>query len=91
MKYYEILYPYYALIQANSEEAAVQEYIYAVAGEQKEFDELMEEIKVVPEYYAAAKFSRGKGEGQEFIDINEVIDTLKIQKTQVLLIDGSLI
>ena len=91
MRFYEINDPYYALIMAASHGEAVQEYLDVVAGEQEEFEELMEEVKEVPEYYAATKFSRGKGEDRDLIDIEEVLDTLKSDKTQVLLMDGSLV
>ena len=91
MRFFEINEPYYALIKAPSYEEAVQEYLDVVAGEQDEFDELMEEAKEVPEYYAAAKYSRGKGEDRDLIDIEEVLEDLKSNKTQILLMDGSLI
>lgn len=91
MHFYEINDPYYALIMAPSYGDAVQEYLNVVAGEQDEFDELMEEVKIVPEYYAAARFSRGKGENRDLMNMDEILETLNSNKTQVLLMDGSLL
>ncbi|MEK4132021.1 hypothetical protein NYE67_20615 [Solibacillus sp. FSL W8-0474] len=91
MRYFEFLDPYYALIQAEFEGEAVQEYTDTVSGDEKDHETLMLEIKEVPEYYAAARLSRGKGENGELMELDEVLDILKSNKKQVLLMDGSLI
>lgn len=91
MRYFEFVIPYYALIKARNKEEATQEYINVVSGDQSDFDNLLEEAKEVPEYYAAAGFSRVKGENGELMDLDELLETLKDDKTQLLLIDGSLI
>ena len=91
MRYFEFAIPYYALIQARNEAEAVQEYIEVVAGDKSDFDTLLDEAKEVPEYYAGARFSRAKGEDGELMDLDEVVEILKEDKAQLLVIDGSLI
>lgn len=91
MNYFEFVYPYYALIKAQTEEEAAQEYINVIAGEQSDFEMLVEEAKVVPEYYAAARYSRTLSEDKKLIDLDEILDDLKRDEKQVLIIDGSLL
>lgn len=91
MYYFEFMLPYYALIKAKNGEGAVEKYIEVVAGDETEFDDLLEECKMVPEYYAGAKFSRSVGEDGKMLEMEEVINVLKSEKTELLLMDGSLI
>lgn len=91
MNYFEFVDPYYALIKARNGEEAVKKYIETVGGEEGDFQELLEESKLVPEYYASAKFALSKGENGEPTKLEEVIETLKSHDAELLLIDGSLL
>lgn len=91
MNYFEFVEPYYALIKAESGEEAVKKYIEIVAGEEGEFETLLEECKLVPEYYAAARFGRSTGEDGELCDLDEVIEILESKNSELLIMDGSLI
>lgn len=91
MNYFEFVDPYYALIKAKNDEEAVKKYIEVVAGDEGEFESLVEECKSVPEYYAAAKLSRSNDEFGKLVDFEEVRKLLESGDTEILLIDGSLI
>lgn len=91
MNYFEFLEPYYALIKADSGEEAVKKYIEAVAGDEDDFENLLEESKLVPEYYAVARFSRSTDETGKMSDLEEVLEILKSREPHLLLVDGSLI
>lgn len=91
MNFYEFSSPYYALIKAENEELAVQTYIECVAGEQNEFDDLLDECEVKPSDYAIARFAQGKGEASGQNSIVEILEILRSDQPEVLLIDGSLI
>jgi hypothetical protein len=91
MNYFEFDNPYYALIKANSGEEATKLYIESVAGEESEFNGILEGCNLVPEYYAAAKFARSKGEDGEMMKLEEVLKCLGSNEPELLLIDGSLI
>lgn len=91
MNYYEILEPYYALIKAKDDVEAVNFYIETVAGYEEEFDTIHENCNPVPEYYAAARFSRATGVEDKLIDFEEIIDVLESGRNEVLLMDGALI
>ena len=91
MKFYEIHEPYYALIKARDEVDATKKYIEVVAGEEDEFEEILENCEQVSDYYAVAKFARSLGEDRELVEFNEVMEALKSNDTEILLMDGSLI
>ena len=91
MNYFEFVEPYYALIKAKTGEESVEKYIEVVSGEESDFESLLEECELVPEYYASAKFSRSTGEDGELSDLEEVIEILKNEKSDVLLIDAGLL
>lgn len=91
MNYFEFLEPYYALIKADCGEEAVKKYIEIIAGDESDFESLLEESKLVPEYYAAARFSRSTDENGNMLDLEEVIEILKSSDTELLVMDGSLI
>jgi len=91
IKFFEFIEPYYALIKAKDYKEAVKTYIEEVAGEEDEFYELLEECKLVPELYATVKFCQAKGEDGELLDFKEFLKIIESDKTEVLLIDGSLL
>lgn len=91
MNYFEFVMPYYALIKAKNAEEAVEKYLEVVGGEENEFEDLLEESKLVPEYYASAKFAQSKGENGKMMKLEEVLEVLESKNPEVLLVDGSLI
>lgn len=91
MNYYEITNPYYALIKAQNENEATKLYIEFVAGDDSEFDDLLKEVELVPEYYASARYARTVGEDKESIPLNEILEDLRNDDSQVLIIDSALI
>lgn len=91
MNYFEFTEPYYALIKAKDDVDAVGKYIEVVAGNDSEVQALLDESKIVPEYYAAARFAQAKDENGKLVDLEEVIRTFKSDETEILLMDGSLL
>ncbi|GGE47847.1 hypothetical protein GCM10011391_28250 [Pullulanibacillus camelliae] len=91
MKFYEISEPYYALIKARSGEEAVKKYIEVVAGDESEFEILLEDCKLVPDYYASARFAQSRDEKGNLMDFDEVIEILESNETEILIMDGSLL
>ena len=90
MNYFEFVEPYYALIKSKTGEESVEKYIEVVVGEKSDFESLLEECKLVSEYYAAFKFSRSIREEREISDSEDIIELFKNEKSDVLLIDGGL-
>lgn len=88
MNYFEFVEPYRALIRAETGEESVEKYIEVVAGEESDFESLLEESKLVSECYALAKFVRSTQEDGTLPDLEEVFYN---EKTDVLLIDGALL
>lgn len=89
MNFYEIHDPYYALIKANNDEEAVEKYIEVVAGEESEFESLIEECEPVSKDYAFERFTSAPCE-----DGKQLIENLKYfnsDEVEILLIDGSLL
>lgn len=91
MNYYEITNPYYALIKAKDTSKATELYIEQVAGDESEYDTLLNDMELVPEYYASARYARTVGEDRELIPLDEVLDDLASNEPQVLIIDSALI
>jgi len=89
MKFYEVQYPYYALIMATDEDEAIEIYTDNVAEDHE--GDLIDEIEEVSRDYAVIRFSRTKSEDGQEIDQMEVLATLNSEDSQVLVIDGSLI
>lgn len=87
MKFYEVHYPYYALLKANDKEEAMQLYTECVADDD---GTLHEEIEEVERDYALVKFSRGRSEDKKEIPIIEVLSNFQSNEPMVLLIDGAL-
>jgi len=90
MNYFEFVEPYYALIKAKTGEESVEKYIEVVSGEESDFESLLEECKLVSEYYAAFKFRRSIWKDGRFSDSEDVIELFENDKSDVLLIDGGL-
>jgi len=90
MNYFEFVEPYYALIKAKTGEESVEKYIEVVCGEESDFESLLEDCKLVSEYYAASEFRRSIWEDGRFSDSEDVIELFKNEKSDVLLIDGGL-
>src|SRR5690625_278882 len=91
MNYYELLDPYYALVKAKNKEEAVGKYIEVVAGEESDIGALLEECKLVPEYYASARLAQSKSENGKLIDLEEVVEAFKRYKTEIMLVDSSVL
>ena len=91
LKFFEFIEPYYALIKAKDCEEAVKKYIEVVAGEEDEFDKLLEECKLVHELYAIVKLSQAVGEDGKLSDVEEIVEILESDEPEVLLIDGCLL
>jgi hypothetical protein len=87
MKFYEVHYPYYALLKANDKEEAMQLYTECVADDD---GSLHEEIKEVERDYALIKFSRGKTEDRKEVPVLEILNDFQSNESMVLLIDGAL-
>lgn len=87
MKFYEVHYPYYALLKANDKEEDIQLYTECVADDD---GSLHEEIKGVKRDYALVKFSRGKTEDRKEVPVLEVLNDFQSNESMVLLIDGAL-
>lgn len=88
MKFYEVHFPYYALLKANDKEEAMQLYTECVADDD---GSLYEEIKEVERGYALIKFSRGKTEDRKEVPVLEVLNDFQSNESMVLLIDGALV
>ncbi len=91
MYYFEFANPYYALIKAKNDEDAVHKYIEIVAGDDSEFENLLEECEIVTDHYAVARFSRAVDEDGMLCDLEEILKVLESDKSELLIIDGSLI
>lgn len=91
MNYFEFTDPYYSLIKAKDDVDAVKKYIEVVAGDDDDIQMLLDESKIVPEYYAVARFIRSIDESGKLIDLDEALEVLKSIDAEVLLIDGCLI
>jgi len=91
MNYFEFVEPYYALIKAKTGEESVEKYIEVVSGEESDFESLLEECELVPEYYASTEFRRSIWKDGRFSDSEDVIELFKNDKSDVLLIDGGLL
>jgi hypothetical protein len=87
MKFFEIHYPYYALIKAKSINEAINLYVEFVADD----DALEDEIKEVDRDYALAKYSRGTSEDGKDIPLKEVLEDFGNDDSMVLLIDSALV
>ncbi|RFA36198.1 hypothetical protein CAI16_05240 [Virgibacillus dokdonensis] len=93
MKYWEIQEPYYALIKADNNLEATNEYIRTVAGEDgfDEFNEIRDSLIKVDRDYALAKYSQALSEDKNPIPIDDILLTFNIPGTLTLLIDGSVL
>lgn len=89
MNFYEVNEPYYALVMADSYEKAYKEYVEVVAEDHD--GDLLENINQVSEQYALLRFSRVTDDGGDLLEIDEMLRILKSEKTELLIIDGSLI
>lgn len=92
-KFYEIHDPYFALIKAIDEEDAVNQYIKVVAGNVSDNDELMEEIKEVDLTDTLIKYVHSFYQPaiEIYETIEEYLEFLLKEESNVLLVDGSLL
>jgi hypothetical protein len=88
MKFFEVHYPYYALLKAESKEEALKLYVEAVCDDD---GSLSEELKEVERDYALAMYSRAKSEDGKYIPVSLVIEDVQNDEYKVLLIDGALL
>lgn len=84
IRYYEIKYPYYALIPAKTKEEAMEKYINEIAEDDDNC--LNDEMKEVSQLYAFIKFADAFK--NEFKTIGKTLD--EFYKAHILLIDGYL-
>lgn len=84
IRYYEIKYPYYALIPAKTKEEAIEKYIKEIAEDDDNC--LNDEMKEVSQLYAFIKFADAFK--NEFKTIGKTLD--EFYKAHILLIDGYL-
>lgn len=90
MKYFEVHTPYYALLQAETKESAIEKYVKFVADD--EDDSLKDKMEEVDRDYALVKFSRApEEENKMLMPINTVLEDFNCKDNEVLLIDGALI
>lgn len=89
MNFYEFQYPYYALIMAENDNAAIVKYIDSVAGDEEDYKELLSECQEVKSDYAIAAFARTQGENGELIELDEILEQLRSEQTQLLVVDGA--
>ncbi|WP_107951325.1 hypothetical protein [Lysinibacillus parviboronicapiens] len=85
-RFFEFSEPYYALIMATSKEEAKKVYVENVADDEGDL-----EFTEVNDYYAVARFAYGKGEDGKQPPFNEILEQLKGNQSELLLIDASLI
>lgn len=89
MNFYEFQNPYYALIMAENDDAAVIKYVESVAGDENDYEELLSECEEVKSDYAIAAFARTQGENGELIELEEILEQLRSYQTQLLVVDGA--
>lgn len=88
-KFFEVHDPYYALIKAKDVNEAKELYITIVADDEE--GTLDNEIKEVPSDYAIAHYSRSLSEDKEVVPLKEVLEVLRSNESNLLLIDGNLL
>ncbi|QSB48788.1 hypothetical protein [Parageobacillus toebii] len=88
MKFYEVHYPYYALLKAETKEEALKLYIDAVCDDD---GSLSQELKEVERDYALAMYSRAKTEDGKDIPIPVILEDFQDDESKVLLIDSTLL
>lgn len=91
MKYYEINYPYYALLKAENQEETIKEYTNVVAD--NDIDNPLEnEIKEVSHEYALVKFAKEALNKIPFKHpIPFILSDFRDENMKILLMDGSLV
>lgn len=93
MKYYEFTEPYYALIQAENREEALQKYAASI-GEESVSDleeETLDTLKELSEEEAWGAFIKGVSEDGTEIPIEEKKEYFHASGTEFLLIDGAVL
>lgn len=88
VKFFEIHDPYYALIKAPDQDAAIKVYVERVA---EDDGTLHEEIREVDRDYALVSFSKGATEDNETVPIKEILEGFKKEGSAVLLISRELL
>jgi hypothetical protein len=88
MKFFEVHYPYYALIKAKSVDEAINLYVEGVADDD---GTLKDEIKEVDRDYALVRFSQGKTEDKKEVPIAKILTDFQSDESKILLIDGALL
>ena len=83
MKFFEVNYPYYALIKAKDEDEALDMYVAFVADDD---GTLREEIKEVDRDYALIMYGRYSTED---MSISTLVDDIQDDLPMVLLIGGT--
>lgn len=86
MKFYNFNNPYTALIKASSEEEAKKTYVEFVADDDGDL-----EFEEIERDHAIVMFSQAKGENKELIPADEILEQLRSDQPELLLIDGSLL
>jgi hypothetical protein len=86
MKFYEVYYPYYALIKAKDKEEAMKIYTKFVADDD---GTLHEELNEVERDYALTSYCKATFKVED-VSIRDVLESFQNNESRVLLIDGSL-
>lgn len=88
MNYYEAHEPYYALIQAETKEIALTEYVAQIA--EDDDGHLSDNMKQVATDYAIARYSRTFSEELQEVPLSEILENIRSNDTMVLIFDANL-
>lgn len=91
LKYFEINDPYYSLVKAEDAKEAAELYVESVAGDEVERPAIENYFQEVDRDYALIKFSRSPGEDGKAVGMDETLMNFNNGKSEVLIIDGSLL
>lgn len=93
MKYYEFNEPYYALIQAENQEVAIQHYAASIGEESvTDLEEVtLDTLKELSEEEAWEVFIKGVSEDGTEISLEEKKEYFRASGTEFLLIDGAVL
>lgn len=87
MKYFEVFYPYYAMIKAENEERAREYYNKIVVNEENAETDVNE----ITRDMALIKYAKSTGEDKTPINSGQIYKQFCQNETTILLIDDSLI
>ena len=91
MNYFEINEPYYALLKAENVEEATKKYVEVVAGDEEERPLIANNFEEIDRDYAFVKFARCLDESNGILPITQVVDDFNYAKSEVLIMDSTLL